>query len=135
LVGFGEDGNGQLLLVQANQGTVHRIVPARPCDDGLDNDGDGLTDFPADPGCKDATGLREEPQCDDGLDNDGDGRVDWDGGGIATADPQCAAGWGTTEEGRRAPPPGCGVGPELSLIVLALWCLRRRISFRPLSAV
>jgi subtilisin family serine protease len=50
------------------------------CDDGIDNDGDGLTDHPADPGC-DAAGDASEnsPQlpCDDGLDNDGDGLVDY----------------------------------------------------------
>lgn len=31
---------------QAGTGVNHRI-----CEDGIDNDGDGLTDFPADPGC------------------------------------------------------------------------------------
>ena len=31
--------------------TVAGIPPAAQCSDGIDNDGDGLTDFPADPGC------------------------------------------------------------------------------------
>ncbi len=47
------------------------------CSDGLDNDGDGLIDYPADPGCTDASDLSEEPDCMDALDNDGDGLVDY----------------------------------------------------------
>jgi YVTN family beta-propeller protein len=47
------------------------------CADGVDNDGDGLTDA-VDPGC---TGVlspnSENPACDDGVDNDGDGFFDW----------------------------------------------------------
>jgi hypothetical protein len=51
------------------------------CSDGLDNDGDGLADFPDDPGCDDAGDLSERSAalvCDDGLDNDSDGRIDFD---------------------------------------------------------
>jgi hypothetical protein len=33
---------------------VTTVPPAAQCSDGIDNDGDGLTDFPADPGCIDA---------------------------------------------------------------------------------
>jgi hypothetical protein len=33
----------------------YTLPPARRCADGVDNDGDGLTDFPADRGCSDAT--------------------------------------------------------------------------------
>ena len=61
------------------------------CDDGLDQDGDGLVDFPADPGCSspgdgDEHGLA---QCDDGLDNDANGDSDWpaDRGCASAADP------------------------------------------------
>lgn len=50
------------------------------CNDGLDNDGDGLIDFPCDRGCSDACDTSEAPfsttQCTDGIDNDGDGLVD-----------------------------------------------------------
>jgi hypothetical protein len=56
-----------------------------PCSDGLDNDGDGLTDFGSDPGC-DASGDFSETgtaPCDDGADNDGDGYIDY------PADPVC----------------------------------------------
>ena len=54
------------------------------CDDGLDNDGDSLTDFPADPGCTDVFDAEEASACADGLDNDGDGETDF------PADPGCA---------------------------------------------
>jgi hypothetical protein len=57
------------------------VSAARACSDGLDNDNDGLVDFPADPGCDSALDASEvDPplaQCRDGLDNDGDGAIDW----------------------------------------------------------
>ena len=59
------------------------------CADGGDNDADGRTDFPADPGCESATDDSEAPdpallaQCADGLDNDGDALTDY------PADPGC----------------------------------------------
>lgn len=52
------------------------LAVARPCDDGVDNDGDGATDFPADPGCTWIGDLSEHPDCSDGIDNDNDGAVD-----------------------------------------------------------
>lgn len=60
------------------------------CIDTLDNDFDGLKDYPNDPGCQSAQDDSEEPgfvaphpaQCDDGIDNDADGFIDM-------ADPQC----------------------------------------------
>ena len=51
------------------------------CDDGLDSDADGFTDYPDDPGCSDADDVSERSPdlvCDDGVDNDGDGRIDFD---------------------------------------------------------
>jgi len=52
------------------------IRPHLPgCDDGLDNDGDGLSDFPDDPGCMAPADTLERASdlvCDDGLDQDGD---------------------------------------------------------------
>ncbi len=62
---------------------------AANCDDGLDNDGDGLVDFPADPGCASASSSRENPPCSDNHDNDGDGLLDWDGAGVGAPDPEC----------------------------------------------
>jgi hypothetical protein len=60
------------------------------CDDGVDNDGDSATDFPADAGCASATQDLEDPACDDGRDNDGDDAID-------LADPACASASDTDE--------------------------------------
>ena len=60
--------------------SIFRTGQSPFCQDGLDNDGDALVDWPDDPGCTDATDDTEiDPPlvCDDGLDNDGDGRVDF----------------------------------------------------------
>ena len=62
------------------------------CNDGIDNDGDGLVDL-KDPGCANAEDNDEynEPpqtttQCSDGVDNDGDGLVDLIDPGCANAE-------------------------------------------------
>jgi hypothetical protein len=70
----------------AQQQTYHGFAPndtvtvtgIGPCSDGVDNDGDGAVDYPADTGCANADDTTEapNPQCSDGLDNDADGRVD-----------------------------------------------------------
>jgi len=61
---------------------------AKACRDGLDNDGDGYTDYPDDPGCaskNDISELNPEIECDDGTDNDGDGDTDYpDDGGCSS---------------------------------------------------
>jgi hypothetical protein len=118
-------------------------VDSPACDDGTDNDGDGLADYPADPGCQSAAGTLENPKCQDGGDNDFDGFVDFDGGesihgacsggacpsgvsdpnqnGIADPDPQCVGKpWRNKES-----PGSCGLDFELALIVPALAALRR----------
>jgi hypothetical protein len=56
------------------------VSHVRACSDGIDNDGDGLIDFPADPGCDSPSDNDESnvlAQCSDGIDNDGNGRTDW----------------------------------------------------------
>ena len=60
-------------------------VRAPRCSDGVDNDGDGLADFPDDPGCADAADPSERSNqlCDNGIDDDGDGLIDF------PADPGC----------------------------------------------
>jgi hypothetical protein len=63
------------------------------CRDGVDNDGDGGVDYPADPGCTSSADPSERnpaKQCDDGLDNDGDGKVDYQKL-AGTGDPGCVA--------------------------------------------
>ena len=73
-----------------------RRCTAAQCQDGLDNNGDGRTDYPSDPGCDTTSDNTEAtvcpgaacPACSDGLDNDGDGDTDYpaDGGCGAAAD-------------------------------------------------
>ncbi len=83
---------------QVDEGNVCAppVPPPKPlCDDGLDNDGDHLIDYPADPGCSSRTDNSElpvntppapaKPQCDDGIDNDHDGKIDY------PADSQCSS--------------------------------------------
>jgi hypothetical protein len=94
------------------------------CADGLDNDGDGQYDAPADPGCASASDTNEKSsaQCDNGLDDDGDGWIDRREDG--TGDPQCSS---LTDGSEFSPPgAGCGIGPELVLLAPALAALRRR---------
>jgi hypothetical protein len=104
-------------------------VEVTVCANGLDDDGDGLVDYPADPGCKSAQSKTERPQCQDAIDNDGDGKLDFDGGasanhGVALGppDPQCTQPWRTTE----IPTPSCGLGVELAALLPAIALLRRR---------
>ena len=77
--------NSEMLLVPTKK-KAFATLPQ--CSDGLDNDGDGLVDFPADCGCTDANDNSEAPNpvraCNDGLDNDGDGLKDF------PADPGCS---------------------------------------------
>ena len=89
----------------APQGPVEP-PPAAQCSDGIDNDGDGLTDFPADPGCANADDNDEAnappppaAQCSDGIDNDGDGLTDF------PADPGCANADDNDEANAPPPPP------------------------------
>jgi MYXO-CTERM domain-containing protein len=60
------------------------------CNDGSDQDHDGVADFPFDPGCDAPTDPSERgaPICDDGVDQDGDGRTDFplDYGCVGPAD-------------------------------------------------
>ncbi len=44
--------------------------PVPECSDGIDNDGDGTVDFPADDDCDSPTDPTERPECSDGVDND-----------------------------------------------------------------
>jgi hypothetical protein len=72
------------------------------CSDHVDNDGDGKTDFPADPGCLNPNQNSETddcpdgpgcPQCGNGKDDDGDGLKDYG------ADPDCSAASDPSEQG------------------------------------
>ena len=61
----------------ARDAFVTKIETTFACSDGIDNDGDGKKDFPADKGCFSATDPDERADCQDGVDNDGDGTTDY----------------------------------------------------------
>jgi hypothetical protein len=67
--------------------------PVAQCQDGRNNDSDGWTDYPADPGCTSGTDTTENPnpECSDGRNNDGDAWTDY------PADPGCTSITDTTE--------------------------------------
>jgi hypothetical protein len=70
------------------------------CDDGVDNDGDGLVDC-ADGNCQFAVTIEKGCRCYDTVDNDGDGKID-------KADPDCAQYYGLTFVGQGA---NCSITP------------------------
>lgn len=81
--GITESGPGETTIVGTGtnpsgdaEGWVAVLVVPR-CRDGIDNDGDGDADFPADTGCQSAADWSETFDCEDGLDNDGDGSTDF----------------------------------------------------------
>ncbi|MBW2272599.1 MAG: hypothetical protein JRG96_04970 [Deltaproteobacteria bacterium] len=74
VIDMGVDG-----LVASSPHLLTAALAGRPdpeCSDGLDNDGDGLTDHPADTSCWGVLDNAESSECSDGLDNDGDGATD-----------------------------------------------------------
>ena len=132
--------------------------PLSACANGIDDDGDGSVDHPADPGCDSPTDGSERARpggrfaCDDGIDNDGDGLIDHpDDPGCPNAlagpeNPACDDGIdndgnGLTDFGDPKcasswpyweSPPACGLGAELVLLVpvIAGWRRRARRSGR-----
>jgi hypothetical protein len=71
------------------------VGPYLGCDDGVDDDLDGMADYPADPGCTSPTDPDEHSAaaCDDGADSDGDRATDY------PRDPGCASATDTDERG------------------------------------
>jgi nitrous oxidase accessory protein NosD len=77
--------------------------PVQPeCSDGVDNDGDGRVDHPADRQCESPSDASERTQCADELDNDGDGRIDY------PADPGCQS----ARDNSEGPNPQCSDGVD-----------------------
>jgi len=97
-------------IAENNLVATNLPAPASSCNDGLDNDGDALIDYPNDPGCFYPDTGPEDPDCQDGEDNDGDGNIDFDGGltalGYVAAPPdlECIEGW-EPNEAEAAPTP------------------------------
>jgi hypothetical protein len=124
--------------------------PAPDCSDTVDNDGDGLADFPDDPGCANDADVSEHSPllaCDDGANNDSDIFTDYpadpgcaapafpvedpacddgldnDGDGLIDfgEDPYCVTAFSLFEGSVR-----CGLGAELVLVLPPLmWLIRR----------
>lgn len=85
------------------------------CNDKIDNDGDGYTDFPSDPGCsskQDNSELDPNVECDDGADNDGDSDIDYNDAGCSgpTDDDETNCGDSVCEGGetQESCPEDCG---------------------------
>lgn len=111
-------------LAFENGEVAGRLVPLPQCDDGIDNDQDGLIDL-GDLGCFDEGSATEDPECSDGIDNgDLDLLADWDGAGVGPPDPQCVNKPWKRSENR------CGLGFELVAVLLPLGWWRRRRSRR-----
>ena len=90
LTTFALDVGTQALLKATTGASESRASIRAQCSDGVDNDGDGKIDFPADPDCTGPTddseaGNAGRPECSDGVDNDGDGKIDF------PADPGCTS--------------------------------------------
>ena len=127
------------------------------CNDADDNDGDGFTDFPDDPGCRDESSGLEAPACNDMVDNDGDNATDLADLGCNMEawrnleNPQCEDGVDNDMDGGidfmggpggepadqhclsyvdNKEATGCGLGFELALLMPALSALRRRAAAR-----
>ena len=109
------------------------IVSIPACSDGLDDDLDGLIDFPADPGCDDANDLTEQSAllvCDDGLDNDLDGFIDFpsdvgcESSTSGAEDPACNNGLDDDLDGQIdfGVDPGCDAASDSSEQSAALLC-------------
>jgi len=111
------DGGDWVLVVDnadlgfAQPGEVS-LLPSSFCNDGIDNDGDGLIDYPSDPGCNSTVDNDEynapppAPQCADGKDNDADGFTDYPN------DPGCSS--ASDNDEYNAPPPAaqCADGKD-----------------------
>jgi probable HAF family extracellular repeat protein len=100
------NGFGEFTIVGAGinpsgnpEGWVAKLSPTA-CNDGLDNDGDGAIDVPADGGCLRKSDRSEVPDCADGLDQDGDGNADY------PADAQCHSATDISEQ------PDCADGVD-----------------------
>ena len=80
-------GNAKSMGNPANITNVNCACVPTDCADGVDNDGDGATDFPGDFSCSDFLDNDEanpRSQCQDGVDNDGDGLTDLQDPGCGT---------------------------------------------------
>lgn len=127
---------GTIALVAAAPVLAQRPAALTQCSDEVDNDGDGATDYPADPGCVSALDddeidpLPPAPQCSDAMDNDADGRVDYG------SDPGCES----PSDGSEVDPPAAAAATQppkvlspFPVVRLAGKILRRGVRVRLLT--
>ncbi len=109
------------------------ITPRPQCSDRIDNDGDGLIDYPQDPDCLSLSDKKEAtaPQCDDGADNDGDGLVDY------PDDTDCSSANDTSEDNQsnQGGSSGSGSGAAPGIIIKPNTSVRFSGYAYPLSQV
>jgi hypothetical protein len=63
------------------------MIGKRACADGVDNDGDGVVDYPADPGCADPADDDKVADCGADVDSDGDDACDASDNCLVDANP------------------------------------------------
>ncbi len=92
-----DENCGPGLTCRIPVGSTARVCSPPVCIDGIDDDGDGKTDYPNDPGCAAPADATEDdvcataptdpacPDCGNGIDDDGDGQIDYPN------DPTCVA--------------------------------------------
>ncbi len=97
---IGDDGS---CTCKWPDGSPYGACPA--CANGIDDDGDGRTDYPYDTGCSSSIDNDEATSsaCSNGIDDDGDGASDW------PDDPGCAD-LADDDETDPVPPPACANG-------------------------
>lgn len=112
-------GNGAFVAdLYAYREQILSVIDQPACSDGIDDDGDGLSDFPDDPGCSDPEDPDERGavfECDNGIDDDGDDLYDFpeDDGCLHATNPV------------EAPEPGVGAALPIGIAAL-VWLSRPR---------
>ena len=126
----GTQGVGNVGIIAdlfAYRNAIETLIDQADCSDGLDDDGDGLIDFPDDPGCADGLDPDERGaifECDNGIDDDGDGLIDFpeDDGCLHPTNPV------------EAPEPGVMAMLATGVISLAAFARRSRRSLSSSAA-
>jgi hypothetical protein len=115
------------LFTDADTTSVSVTVVYFECNDGIDNDSDGFTDYPDDSDCDSATDDNETAElfaCSDGIDNDSDGKIDYPN------DPGCSSETDDSETNLSSSGGGSGSHyPPPSSILSVLRTLLRRFRF------
>jgi hypothetical protein len=131
--------------------TASAVTPQ--CSDGVDNDADGFTDFPADTGCSSADDNNEYPsaisgcatstpggtagilsQCSDGVDNDNDNLIDMADPGCENSADNNEFAFGDISCPTATTTPSTGGGGVFSLTSLRFFLGNRSVETAPNSA-